>query len=76
MAEAKKPNPFVRFGRWISRYFKDLKGECKKITWPTRQETTQMTFVIIVMCAILAGFFSVVDILSGVIVRFILGIGA
>ena len=57
-------------------FVRQVEQEFKKITWPTRQETTQMTFVIIVMCVILAGFFSVVDILSGVIVRFILGIGA
>ena len=57
-------------------FVRQVEQEFKKITWPTRQETTQMTFVVIVMCMILAGFFSVVDILSGVIVRFILGIGA
>ena len=57
-------------------FVRQVEQEFKKITWPTRQETTQMTLVVIIMCVILAAFFYVVDFLSGVAVRLILGIGA
>ena len=30
----KKPNIFVRAGKAIARFFKDFRGEIKKITWP------------------------------------------
>ena len=30
----KKPNIFVRAGTAIARFFKDFRGEIKKITWP------------------------------------------
>ena len=57
-------------------FVRQVEQEFKKITWPTRQEATRMTFVVIIMCVILAAFFYVVDFLSGVAIRLILGIGA
>ena len=57
-------------------FVRQVEQEFKKITWPTRQETSRMTFVVIVMCVILAAFFYVVDALSGIAIRLILGIGA
>ena len=31
----KKPNIFVRAGRGTKKFFRDTKGEIKKIVWPT-----------------------------------------
>ena len=33
--EEKKPNALVRFGKRAVKFFKDCKGEVKKIVWPT-----------------------------------------
>ena len=43
---AKKKNKKQRRG--ILRFFKDVWGEVKKVTWPTRQELLKTTFAVIV----------------------------
>ena len=35
MAEAKKENFFARTGKRISRWFREMKSELKKVIWPT-----------------------------------------
>ena len=47
--DAKKPNPVLR---WL----KDLKGELKKVTWPSLKDTVKNVGVVIV-CVILVGIF-------------------
>lgn len=32
----------------VAKYLKDLKSECKKIVWPSRQETVKKTSVVLV----------------------------
>ena len=41
-AKAKKPSIFARIKNW----FRELKGEIKKIVWPTRQQTMNNTMAI------------------------------
>jgi len=55
-------------------FLRQVKQEFAKITWPTRQETTQMTTVVIIASLMLAAFFWVVDSLSKALVGFILGV--
>lgn len=57
-------------------FLRQVKQEVAKITWPTRQETTQMTVVVIIASLVMAVFFGVVDALSLRLVGWILGIGA
>ena len=35
--KAKKPNAFVRGWKRVTRYFREMKSELKKVVWPTRQ---------------------------------------
>ena len=56
-AKAKKPSIFARMGKW----FRELKGECKKIVWPTRQQTTNNTAVVLAACVIIGVFIWVLD---------------
>lgn len=58
----KKPNVFVRIGhafarmgKVIARFFKDEKGECKKIVWPDRKTVLKSSLVVIV-CVVILGF--------------------
>ena len=77
MAEtAKKPNIFARMGKGIARYFKDLKGECKKITWPTFPNVVKNTLIVIAMCLIVGIGIWVVDYLLSLILGLITGTGA
>jgi len=41
-------------GQQAWKFFRDAKGEIRKVVWPTRQETIQTTLIVIVMVIILA----------------------
>ncbi len=56
-----KDNFFVRAGKAIKRYFKDLRGEVKKITWPGAKEVLKGTVVTIVCIAIIGAVVFLVD---------------
>jgi len=51
MAEAKaekKPNIFKR----IASYFRDLRSEFKKVTWPSKKQVINNTIVVIVVVVV------------------------
>ena len=56
-----KGNIFVRIINAIKRFFKDLKGEVKKITWPNAKEVLKGTVVTIVCIAIIGVVVFLVD---------------
>lgn len=45
--DKKKPNVFVRMGKSVSRYFRDIISEIKKIVWPTPKATFKSTGVVL-----------------------------
>ncbi len=47
-----KENVFKRMGKSIKRFFKDFRGECKKITWPTGKTVLNNSIVVLVVVAI------------------------
>ena len=49
-------------------FVRQVKQEVAKITWPSKSETIQGTFVVIVLCLILAALLFVID---GVFARLI-----
>lgn len=49
MAEEKKQGFFKRIASKITRFFKDLKGEMKKIVWPSKKQIINNTIVVIVV---------------------------
>ncbi|MBR6940113.1 MAG: preprotein translocase subunit SecE [Clostridia bacterium] len=54
--EKKPANPggnwFVRAGKAIKKFFKDVKGEIKKIIWPDGKSVFKSTLVVLVAVAI------------------------
>ena len=52
-SKAKKENIFVRIGKWFKKFFKDLKGDIKKITWPNGKTVLKSTLVVIVSIAVI-----------------------
>ena len=56
-----KENFFIRAGKAIKRYFKDLKGEIKKITWPNSKEVLKGTAVTMLCIAIIGVVIFLVD---------------
>ena len=57
----KKANIFVRMGKAIKSFFKNSKGDLKKITWPDAKEVLKGTVVTIVCIAIVGVVVFLVD---------------
>lgn len=45
----------------ILTFFRDVQTEMKKVTWPTREETTQMTVVVIIATVITGVYVGGID---------------
>ena len=56
-------------------YFREVKQEAQKVTWPSRKETMITTAMVFVMVAIASLFFLVSDQVIRIAVTFVLGIG-
>lgn len=66
MAKAgKKTSPF--------EFFRQVKAEAKKVTWPTRKETTISTIMVFIMVTICAIFLYFTDQIVATIIQWILG---
>ena len=57
MAEAKKKrNIFARMWDGLCRYFRELRSELKKVTWPTPKQVLKNT-LIVGACVLVVGVF-------------------
>jgi len=58
-----------------AQFFREVKQEVGKVTWPTRKETTISTIMVFVMVFLMGLFFLVVDQVIQAGLKLILGIG-
>ena len=56
-----KPNVFVRMGRAIKKFFKDIKGECKKVVWPDAKTVLKSTGIVLLCVAVLGLIIWLID---------------
>jgi preprotein translocase subunit SecE len=56
----------------ISEFFANVKGELKKVTWPSRKETYGSTIVVIVLVLAVAVFLWAVDSALSAVIRVLL----
>lgn len=56
-----KPNFFVRSGKSAKKFFKDFKGECKKIDRPNAQTILKSTGVVLLVVALVSVFVFALD---------------
>jgi preprotein translocase subunit SecE len=49
--------------RFLPRWADDIIGELRKVTWPTRRETVNLTILVIVVSAAIGGLLGGIDIL-------------
>ncbi len=57
------------------QFFRQVKQEVKKVTWPTRKEVTQSLMMVVVLVTIASTFFFVVDQLLGWVVKMVFSLG-
>jgi preprotein translocase subunit SecE len=58
----------------IQRYFRETLGEMRKVSWPTRQEATQLTIIVIVVMVFMGIFLGLTDVVAGRLLNLTLGI--
>ncbi|MBQ8662199.1 MAG: preprotein translocase subunit SecE [Alphaproteobacteria bacterium] len=57
------------------QFFRQVKQEVKKVTWPTKKEVVQTSIMVLVIVAVAATFFFFVDQFFGWAVKLIFGLG-
>ena len=55
-------------------YFRQVKAETRKVTWPTRKETTTSTIAVFIMVAFAAIFLFLADQVLAWVVKLIVGV--
>ncbi len=63
----KKENAIVRF-------YRETVGELRKVSWPTREEATNLTMIVLVVLVGMAVFLGIVDWVGGKLLDLALGI--
>ena len=75
-AAKKKPNIFVRIGKAITRFFRDTRGEVKKVVWPTRKQTWNNFIIVAIFVVVCALFIFLLDFAFGRLMSLLLNLGA
>ena len=47
----------------IIKYFRETRGELRKVTWPTRQESQRLTAIVLGVTALMAIFLGLLDLI-------------
>ena len=45
----------------VTRYYRETVGELRKVSWPTRQEATNLTSITLVVIVVMSAFFGSLD---------------
>jgi len=59
----------------IVRYFRETIAELRKVNWPTRQEATQLTVIVLVVVFLMSLLLGVLDLLFSRLFALIVGLG-
>ena len=61
-------------GKRIVKFFRDYRGEVKKIYWPNIQTVAKNTLIVLIMCALVGAFIWLLDLGLGELINLILGV--
>lgn len=70
--ESKRPNFFVRAGQRISRWFREMRSELKKVVWPSKSQMMNNTLVVLVSVLVVGVFVWVFDAVAVNLVQWII----
>ena len=73
--EVKEARKKEGLGKRIVRFFKDYKGELKKITWPTPKQTAKNTGIVLLAMIVIGLFVILLDIAFSKIIELFKNIG-
>lgn len=60
----------------IIKYFKEVRAELRKVTWPSRAEVLRMSAIVMVVLAVSSAFMALVDYAFSWLMRLIITLGA
>lgn len=70
--DANKENFFKRFVKKIGKSFRDMKGEVKKVVWPTKKQIINNTVVVLIAMVVIGAFIWGLDAILGLVVDLLL----
>lgn len=70
----KKPpeKKVVRSSNPITRYLRETRGELRKVTWPTREESWRLTLIVLVVSLLMSIFLWFFDTIFSNSIQFVL----
>jgi preprotein translocase subunit SecE len=57
----------------LVRYLKETRAELRKVSWPTRQQATNLTLIVLAVTVAMAIFLGAVDFLFANLLRLLVG---
>lgn len=72
MAEAKKEKGFKGLANRTSRFFREMRGEVKRVVWPNKKQVRNNTIVVLVVVFISSLFIGGLDFILKVLVDLVL----
>ena len=70
MAEAnKKENVFARATKRVSRWFREMKSELKKVVWPSKSQMVNNVLVVIACVVVVGVFIWLFDAIASLVVN-------
>ncbi len=71
---AKKKAASKKRGNPVTRYLREMIAELRKVSWPSRQEATQLTLIVIVVVTVMSIFLGTLDVIFARFMGFILNL--
>ena len=67
--KTKKPNVLVRGFKRVTRYFREMKSELKKVVWPSRKQVIRNTIVVIAVVVVVGVLIWIFDWIAAAVVK-------
>ena len=77
MADAKKQENegfFKRTGARISKWFREMRSELKKVVWPSRKQLIQNSLVVLLCVLVVGVFIWIFDAVANLVVQGLIGL--
>ena len=59
----------------VSRYLRETMGELRKVSWPSRDDATRLTIIVLVVLGVTSALMGVLDFLFGRLFAYIITLG-
>ena len=71
---AKKKAASKKRGNPVTRYLREMIAELRKVSWPSRQEATQLTLIVLVVVTVMSVFLGTLDLIFARFMSFLLSL--